>query len=71
MAEATFSWFKLASFIGALVLAILTFLLVGGGVYQIIGGMTTYGVACIAGGILSGIAAVGVYNNYQQKTGKN
>jgi hypothetical protein len=69
MAEATFSWFKLASFVGALVLAVLTFLLVGCGIYQIIGGMTTYGVACIAGGILSGIAAIGVYNNYQKQRG--
>ena len=69
MAEATFSWFKLASFVGALVLAVLTFLLVGCGIYQIIGGMTTYGVACIAGGILSGIATVGVYNNYQKQRG--
>ena len=69
MAEATFSWFKLASFVGALVLAVLTFLLVGCGIYQIIGGMTTYGVACIAGGILSGISAFGVYNNYQKQRG--
>jgi len=66
MAEATFSWFKLASFVGALVLAVLTFLLVGCGIYQIIGGQIVYGVACIAGGILSGIAAIGVYNNYQK-----
>lgn len=66
MAEATFSWFKLASFIGALVLAVLTFLLIGGGIYQIIGGQIVYGVACIAGGILSGIVAIGVYNNYQK-----
>lgn len=66
MAEAQFSWFKLASFIGALVLAVLTFLLIGGGIYQIIGGQIVYGVACIAGGILSGIAAIDVYNNYQK-----
>ena len=67
MAEATFSWFKLASFVGALVLAVLAFLLIGGGIYQIIGGQITYGVAGIAGGILSGIAAIGVYNNYQKQ----
>ncbi len=68
MAEAKFSWFKLVSFIGALLLAVLTFLLVGGGIYQIIGSQSTYGVACIAGGILSGIVTVGVYNNYQKKS---
>ena len=67
MAEAQFSWFKLASFIGALVLAILALLLIGGGIYQIIGGEITYGVAGILGGAVSGLVACWVYQNYQNK----
>jgi len=69
MAEAKFSWFKLASFVGALVLAIIAFLLIGGGIYQIIGGATTYGVAGILGGAISGIVAWWVYQNYQKQRG--
>ena len=68
MAVSDFSWLKLASFIGAMVLAILTFLLIGGGIYLIIGEQTTYGIAGIIGGILSGIVAWWVYDNYQKKS---
>lgn len=67
MAECDFSWFKLASFLGAALLAILAFALVASGIYLIIGSSIFYGVASILGGTLCGVAACQVYNNYQQK----
>lgn len=68
MAEATFSWYKLASFVGALVLVVLALLLIGGGIYQIIGGQAVYGSASIIGGLAFGYLAWWVYNNYQVKS---
>lgn len=68
MAEATFSWFKLASFAGALVLVVLALLLIGGGIYQVVGGAITFGSASIIGGLAFGYLAWWVYNNYQVKS---
>ena len=69
MAEANFSWFKLASFVGALVLVVLAFATIAGGISLIGDGNTFRGVACIISGVLSGAGAVMVYKNYQRKTG--
>lgn len=67
MKECDFSWFKMASFFGALVLVVLMFMAIAGGIYLITGGMSYNGVACILGGVLLGAAAVWVYQNYQNK----
>lgn len=64
MAECDFSWFKVLSFFGATALAVLCFILLGFG----IGNITVHGVACVIAGVLSGIAAVLVYRNYQKKS---
>lgn len=71
MAESEFSWLKLASFLGAAVLVVLAFALIAGGVYQIIGGNSFYGVASILGGLLSGIVALSLYRYYQRKSLEN
>lgn len=71
MAESTFSWLKLASFIGAVVLVILAFALIAGGIYQIVGGDSFHGVAGILGGLLSGIVALSLYHYYQRKSLEN
>lgn len=68
MAESDFSWFKIASFFAVAILVLLAFVLVGGGIYAIVGGQTVYGVAGIVGGCLSVIVAWWVYRNYQNKT---
>ena len=67
MAESDFSWFKTASFVGALVLVILAFAMIAGGIY-LMGGHSFNGVACIVGGVLAGGGAVWVYKNYQKKS---
>lgn len=70
MAECDFSWFKIASFFGAAVLAVLAFILIGSGINQILGGSAAYGVASIIGGCLSGAVACWVYKKYQRKGNK-
>ena len=67
MAEADFSWFKTASFVGALVLVVLAFAMIAGGIY-LLGDHSFNGVACIVGGMLAGGGAVYVYKNYQKKS---
>lgn len=71
MAESEFSWLKLASFLGAVVLVVLAFVLIGGGIGWIIGGNSFYGVASILGGLLSGIVALSLYHYYQRKSLEN
>lgn len=68
MAESNFSWLKTASFVGALVLLVLAFVMVAGGVYLIGDAHTFHGVATIIGGLLSAAGAVVVYRNYQKKS---
>ena len=67
MAECDFSWFKICSFFGALVLVFLCFMLLGFGISNMVDGEAAYGVACVIAGIICGGAAVKVYINYQKK----
>lgn len=68
MAASDFSWFKLASFFGAALLAILCFATIAGGINLVIGGNAFNGVLAIVSGIICGGLAVLVYRNYQKKT---
>ena len=70
MAECDFSWFKILSFFGVAILVVLCFIMFGFGISNIIGGETTYGVACILAGVLSAGVAAWVYRNYQKKGNK-
>ena len=70
MAESDFSWFKIASFFGALVLVVLCFVMLGFGITNILDGEKIYGGACIVAGLLSGGLAWKVYSNYQKKGNK-
>ena len=70
MAECNFSWFKIGSFFGTGLLAILCFMLLGFGMTNMMDGETVYGIACILGGVLSGAFAAMVYKNYQKKEDK-
>lgn len=67
MAEATFSWFKVASFIGALALVVITIVVVSLGINLISDSKICYGAFSIASGIVCAANAVMVYNNYQNK----
>ena len=67
MAECDFSWFKIASFFGALVLVVLCFIMLGFGIQNMVSGENIYGGACIVAGLLSGGLAWWAYNNYQKK----
>ena len=71
MAESEFSWLKLASFLGAAVLVVLAFILIGSGISQVVDHNTTYGVASILGGLISAVVAYVIYQNYQRKTKTN
>lgn len=68
MAESKFSWLKVASFIGALVLVILAVVTIANGIMTIVGGDAIHGVFSIAGGLVCGACAVWVYKNYQKKS---
>lgn len=70
MAVSEFSWFKIGSFVGATILAVMCFILLGFGINTIVSGEAFYGVACIVAGLLSAGCAVVVYKNYQNKTRK-
>lgn len=67
MKECDFSWFKIGSFFGALILVVLCFSMLGFGITNIVSGAAFYGVACIVAGIISGALAILVYKNYQKK----
>lgn len=67
MAESEFSWFKLASFLGALLLLVLASVVIASGIYQIVAGSVFHGVACILSGALCVVNAWLVYRNYQRK----
>ena len=70
MAEATFSWFKVASFMGALVLAVLAVVVISLGINLITEGKVFFGASSIASGVVCAINAVIVYKNYQKKSNK-
>lgn len=71
MAESDFSWIKLASFIGVLVLIILAFVSIGSGINIWTDGNAFRGIACIAGGLVCGAGAIAVYLNYQRYSDKS
>lgn len=66
MAESNFSWKKLASFIGALVFAVVCIMMIGFGTSLITNGETTYGIVCIVAGVISGFVTYITYKNYQK-----
>lgn len=67
MAEATFTWKKLASFVGALALVVVAIIVISLGINLITDNEAVYGVASIASGMVCAINAVMVYLNYQKK----
>ena len=71
MAEAQFSWLKLASFLGALVLVVLAVVVISLGINLITDSKVFYGAASIASGVVCAVNAVLVYNNYQKKSLEN
>lgn len=66
MAESAFSWLKVASFIGALVLVLTAVMVFAGGIYLIGDGHAVNGVACFIGSVVCAACAVFVYRNYQK-----
>lgn len=68
MAEADFSWMKIASFIGACVFMVLAFLSIAFGINMTAAGNTVYGVATIVGGLACIVLAQWIYQNYQKKS---
>lgn len=67
MAESDFSLFKVASFIGALVLVLTTIMVFAGGIYLIKDGHSVNGIACFIGSVVCAVCAVRVYRNYQKQ----
>ena len=68
MAESDFSWFKILSIFGAGLLALLCFIIIAGGIYLITDGHSFNGAAGILCGILCGVAACWIWQNYNKKT---
>ena len=66
MAVSDFSWLKLASFIGALLLAVLFIASVAFGIQSLHDGEIAHGIVYLAGAMLSADAAWRVYHNYQK-----
>ena len=69
MAEAKFSWFKLASFFGATILLVIAIVTIASGIGLITDGSVFKGIVCSLSGLVSGVGAIVVYENYQHKTG--
>lgn len=63
-----FSWFKILSFFGALLLVFMCFVVIAGGITLIVDGNAFNGVFTIIAGILCGAGAWAVYRNYQKQT---
>jgi membrane protein DedA with SNARE-associated domain len=70
MAESQFSWFKVASFVGATLLAVICFVAVAAGFNLYHEGQSFVGIMCAIAGVFSGACAVMVYKNYQKKSRK-
>ena len=68
MAECNFSWFKVASFVGAVVLAVTCFAVIAAGINLIKNEQDFPGLMCVIAGLISGGCAVMVYKNYQKKS---
>lgn len=71
MAESDFSWLKIASFVGALILVVLAIVSISSGINIITTGNTFYGVSSVFGGIVCIIGVILVYKNYQKKSLKD
>ena len=67
MAEATFTWRKLASFVGALVLVVIAIVVISLGVNLITEGKEFFGISSIASGLVCVVDAALVYLNYQKR----
>ena len=68
MAESDFSWLKIVSFLGALILIVLAIVSISSGINMITTGNSFYGISSLFGGIVCIIGAVLVYKNYQKKS---
>ena len=68
MAECNFSWFKVASFVGAVVLAVICLVVIAAGISLIKNEQDFPGLMCVIAGLISGGCAVMVYKNYQKKS---
>ena len=68
MAECNFSWFKVASFVGAVVLAVICIVVIAAGINLISNEQDFPGLMCVIAGLISGGCAVMVYKNYQKKS---
>lgn len=66
MAESEFTWTKLVSFLGTLVLIVLAFAAIGSGIMMWTDGCAFRGIASILGGLVCGAGAVALYLNYQR-----
>ena len=67
MTEKKFSWFKAASFIGALLLVFTSFVVIGFGINQIAYDSAFFGIFTTISGLVCMVAAILVYRNYQKK----
>ena len=68
MTESNFSWFKIASFIGAGLLLIVAIVAIASGITLITESDTTRGVITIVSGLVCGVNAYAVYKHYQNET---
>ena len=68
MAESEFSWLKIASFFGAVLLVLVAIVTVASGIQLIVDDKATNGVFTIISGVISGYCAYLVYKNYQKKS---
>lgn len=66
MAVSDFSWLKLASFVGVLLLVVEFILSVAFGIQSFHDGQAAHGVVFIAGAALSAVGAWQVYHHYQK-----
>ena len=67
MAESTFSWFKLASFVIACLLVLTAFIAVASGISLICDNKAVNGVFTIISGFVCAYNSYLVYKNYQNK----
>lgn len=68
MAVSEFSWLKIASFIGALLLVIVCIITLATGISIISEDSIFRGVVCTISAFINGYGAVQVYKNYQKKS---
>lgn len=68
MAVSEFSWLKMASFIGALLLVVVCIITLATGISIISGGNVFRGAFCTVSALINGYVAVLIYKNYQEKS---